>query len=95
MNIYQKLHHNPNTRSNKMLQFLRMQVLVSIGSRFRLRNFYFKTKSALSRPWILLREGYIIVNSKIIFPIMLELILVSFLFYCKITFASGSKLNLK
>ena len=34
-------------------------------------------------------------NSKLIFPIMLGLTFISFLFYYKITFASSSKLNIK
>ena len=34
-------------------------------------------------------------DSKTIFPIMLGLTFVSFLFYCKITFASVSKVNIK
>lgn len=66
-----------------------------LDSLFRFRNFCFKTKSALSRPRKLVRGGYKMMDSKTIFPIMLGLTFVSFLFYCKITFASVSKVNIK
>ena len=59
-NNLMNINQNSTIRNNKMLWFLRMQGLISIGSLFRLWNFCFKTKSALSSPWKLLRGGYTI-----------------------------------